>query len=56
VAVPEDVEALRSRDPAAAARWRYAVRRAVQGAMAAGYRVEGISRDGFYALAVPERP
>jgi predicted GNAT superfamily acetyltransferase len=50
VAVPQDVEALRGRDPAAAARWRYAVRAAVRDALAAGYRVAGISRDDYYLL------
>ncbi len=53
VAVPVDAEALRAQDPAAAARWRYAVREAMSAALAAGYQVCGISRDGVYALTVP---
>jgi predicted GNAT superfamily acetyltransferase len=50
VAVPQDVETLRNTDPATAAAWRFAVRQAMQTAIAAGYRVDGISRDGFYVL------
>lgn len=50
VAAPSDIEGLRRRDPAAASAWRYAVRGALVGALAAGYRIAGISRDGFYLL------
>jgi predicted GNAT superfamily acetyltransferase len=50
VAVPTDVEDLRRRDPAAAAVWRLAVRAAMAGRLAAGWRVTGVSRDGFYLL------
>lgn len=53
VAVPPDVEALRTRDPALAATWRTAVREALTAAMAAGYRVTGLTRGGSYVL---ERP
>jgi predicted GNAT superfamily acetyltransferase len=55
VAVPEDIETLRTHDPGAATEWRYAVRGALAEALAAGYRVDGFSRDGFYALAPGER-
>jgi predicted GNAT superfamily acetyltransferase len=55
VAVPEDIETLRSHDPGAATQWRYAVRGALAEALDAGYRVDGFSRDGFYALAAGER-
>ena len=41
VAVPSDIIAVRERDPAAAARWRAATRRAFQEALAAGYGVRG---------------
>jgi predicted GNAT superfamily acetyltransferase/predicted enzyme related to lactoylglutathione lyase len=50
VAVPADIEDLRSRDRTRAALWRQAVRAALTGALDAGYRVSGISRDGFYLL------
>jgi predicted GNAT superfamily acetyltransferase len=50
VAVPTDIEGLRRRDPALAARWRRAVREALPAALEAGYRIAGISRDGFYEL------
>jgi predicted GNAT superfamily acetyltransferase len=50
VAVPLDVDALRRRDPAAVASWRREVRTALTGALAAGYRIAGMRRDGFYVL------
>jgi predicted GNAT superfamily acetyltransferase len=50
VAVPLDIEELRARDPGSANRWRYAVREALVGALAAGYEITGISKDGFYLL------
>lgn len=50
VAVPTDVEGLRPRDPAAATAWRLAVRGAMAGRLAAGWRVEGVTPDGFYLL------
>jgi predicted GNAT superfamily acetyltransferase len=52
VAVPRDVEVLRARDPALAARWRYAVRDALVAALAEGYRITGMARDGWYLLEV----
>ncbi|HET8682001.1 MAG TPA: GNAT family N-acetyltransferase, partial [Micromonosporaceae bacterium] len=50
VAVPMDIAALRQRDRAAALRWRYAVREALAGALAAGHRVVHLTRDGYYLL------
>jgi len=50
-ATPTDIEALRTSDPEAAVRWRHAVRDAIRDALAAGYRVEGVSADGWYRLA-----
>ncbi|MEV6927651.1 GNAT family N-acetyltransferase [Dactylosporangium sp. NPDC051485] len=50
VAVPVDVEELRRGDPAAALRWRHAVRDALMGRLAAGLRIAGITRDGHYLL------
>jgi predicted GNAT superfamily acetyltransferase len=50
VAVPGDIEGLRRSDPALALRWRRAVGEALPAALEAGYRIDGISRDGFYAL------
>jgi predicted GNAT superfamily acetyltransferase len=52
VAVPADVEELRGRDPSLAARWRYAVRDALVGALAEGYRITGMARNGWYLLEV----
>lgn len=50
-ATPPDIEALRASDPEAAIAWRHAVRDSVRDALAAGYRVRGVSRDGWYLLA-----
>ncbi|MDI1465690.1 GNAT family N-acetyltransferase [Catellatospora sp. KI3] len=50
VAVPDDVVALRERDPAAAVAWRLPVREALCAALDAGYRITGMSRDGWYTL------
>jgi len=59
VAAPVDIAALRQRDRAAALRWRYAVREALAGALAAGHRVVNLTRDGYYLLErsddLPER-
>ncbi|MGI5237654.1 GNAT family N-acetyltransferase [Dactylosporangium sp. CA-139066] len=51
VAVPADIEALRGRDPAAALRWRHAVRDALMGRLSAGYRIAGVCRDDRYLLS-----
>jgi predicted GNAT superfamily acetyltransferase len=48
--VPEDIVALRRADPAMAHSWRVAVRRALGDALAAGYRVTGATRAGWYVL------
>jgi predicted GNAT superfamily acetyltransferase/predicted enzyme related to lactoylglutathione lyase len=50
VAVPADIEGLRARDRTLAAAWRQAVRAALTGALAAGYQITGVSKDGFYLL------
>ncbi len=50
VALPLDVEALRATDPELAAPWRLAVREALVGALAAGYAITALTRDGYYLL------
>ncbi|MET1075097.1 MAG: GNAT family N-acetyltransferase [Umezawaea sp.] len=50
VAVPGDVEALRSTDPGLAKEWRGAVRAALGGALADGARITGFDRTGWYVL------
>jgi predicted GNAT superfamily acetyltransferase len=50
VRVPPDVEELRARDPAAARRWRHAVRDTLGGLMGAGAAVTGFARTGCYVL------
>jgi len=50
VAVPLDVEELRPRDPALARTWRFAVRERLTVALAGGFHIAGISKDGFYLL------
>ncbi|MEW9521359.1 GNAT family N-acetyltransferase [Streptomyces tubercidicus] len=49
-AVPPDIESLRRKDPAAARRWRLALREALGGALADDYRVAGFHRSGWYLL------
>ncbi|GAA2597806.1 hypothetical protein GCM10010435_91470 [Winogradskya consettensis] len=53
VAVPADIEALRTRDPAAARRWRLEVREVLGGPMASGARVVGFDRARGYVLRWP---
>ncbi len=53
VAVPDDIERLRIDDPLLAIRWRMEVRDALSGALDAGYRVTGMTRDGRYLLEAP---
>jgi len=48
--VPEDIVALRASDAALARRWRLALRDALGGSMARGYRVAGATRSGWYVL------
>jgi predicted GNAT superfamily acetyltransferase len=50
VAVPEDIETLRRKDPAAARAWRHAVREVLGGLMTEGARVTGFTREGSYIL------
>jgi predicted GNAT superfamily acetyltransferase len=50
VSIPEDIVGLRSTDPGQAEAWREAVRAAVSGALADGYRGETITRDGWLLL------
>jgi predicted GNAT superfamily acetyltransferase len=48
--VPEDIVALRHTNPARARMWRLALRKALVAAFAAGYRVRGATRAGWYVL------
>lgn len=50
VAVPQDIETLRATNPAAASEWRYAVRDVLGGLLAAGARVTGFDRAGWYVV------
>lgn len=50
VAVPADAEELRARDRGLAAEWRSAVRAALCSALATGYQITGVSKDGYYLL------
>ncbi len=56
VAVPADIEAIRSEDEARAAAWRVAVREALGGLIAAGARVRGFDRAGWYVVDRKETP
>ena len=48
--VPADIVAMRSKNPDMARAWRVALRRALSGPMAHGYRVLGATRSGWYVL------
>jgi predicted GNAT superfamily acetyltransferase len=50
VAVPRDIEALRSVDPSGARAWRLAVRDVLGTAMSQGARVAGFDRAGWYVV------
>lgn len=50
VAVPPDIETLRVTNPAAAREWRHAVRDVLGGLLAAGGRVTGFDRSGWYVV------
>jgi predicted GNAT superfamily acetyltransferase len=50
VATPHDAEQLRADRPELSIRWRMAVREAMTTALAQGYRIGGITRDGRYLL------
>ena len=47
IPVPEDIVDLRQREPLAAARWRLQTRERILTAMADGYRIIGMSNDGY---------
>jgi hypothetical protein len=47
VPVPEDIVELRSRDPEEAQQWRLQTRERIQTALADGYRIIGMSNDGY---------
>lgn len=50
VAVPRDVEGLRTTDPEMARRWRTAVREALTGLLDDGGRIDGFDRAGWYVV------
>lgn len=50
IAVPTDIETLRSVDPAGARQWRAAVREVLATAMASGGRVTGFDKAGWYVV------
>ncbi|WP_067500148.1 GNAT family N-acetyltransferase [Actinoplanes sp. TFC3] len=54
VAVPEDIEVVRTTDPAAARRWRLAVREVLAGLLAEGAQVTGFDRAAGYVLRRPQ--
>ena len=49
--VPADIVRLRATVPELAVRWRRALRMVLQDALAAGYRVTGFTRSGYYLLS-----
>lgn len=54
VAVPDDIEALRLRDPDSASLWRVAVRQAVAPLLERGWSVTGFARGVGYRLEPPD--
>ena len=48
--VPDDILAIRRRDPALAREWRVALRHALVDALARGYAISGATRSGWYVL------
>jgi predicted GNAT superfamily acetyltransferase len=50
VAVPSDIGALRSSDPALAAQWRVALREVILALVADGGRIDGFDRAGWYVV------
>jgi predicted GNAT superfamily acetyltransferase len=50
VAVPPDIESMRTSDPELAVRWRVAVRDALSPLMADGARIDGFDRAGWYVV------
>jgi predicted GNAT superfamily acetyltransferase len=55
VGVPHSIETLRVTDPDLAREWRSALREVLAGLMAAGGRVTGFDRAGYYVIDFPER-
>lgn len=53
IAMPMDIETLRTESPALARQWREAVRDAMTTAMASGHRIADVTRDGWYLLHRP---
>jgi predicted GNAT superfamily acetyltransferase len=53
VAVPPDIEGLRTADPGLAKEWRVAVREALVPLLADGARITGFDRSGWYVLQRP---
>lgn len=53
VQVPADIEGLATSAPATAAAWTEALRATLGAALGAGFRVSGVTRDGWYVLAAP---
>jgi predicted GNAT superfamily acetyltransferase len=49
--VPDDIVALRERDPQAGRRWRHALRETLAVALEDGYTVDGFTRSGHYLLS-----
>jgi predicted GNAT superfamily acetyltransferase len=52
VGVPEDIEGMRTSDPACAVAWRGALRDVLAPLMAEGARVTGFDRDGWYVVSL----
>jgi len=52
VATPDDIVALRRRDPAAAALWRHSFRAAFSAALDVGLEADLVTMDGFYRFRV----
>jgi predicted GNAT superfamily acetyltransferase len=50
VRIPPDIESLRSDDPTTAAAWSQALREHLGQPVMAGFRVGGVTRDGWYVL------
>ena len=50
VAVPQDIAALRTNEPALARRWRLALREALTGLTGRGGRIDGFDRTGWYVV------
>ena len=54
--VPADIVQLRRDDPSKALAWRMALRTALSGTLACGYRVAGVTRSGWYLLELAGTP